>query len=146
MEPGTYVFDGTEVDFKQAGVLTGDDVTIIFMNDAEFGNINGGNGFDLAAPNSGDYAGIAIYADADTMSGDVWKFNGNAVMSILGAIYLPNLDIEYVGGADTYATECTQLIANRISFNGNSGFKNNCAPVGTTDMYGPGASRVALVE
>lgn len=146
LEPGTYVFDGTELDFKNNGLIVGDDVTLIFMNDAEMGNINGGNGFDLAAPDTGDYAGIAIFADPNTMSGDVWKFNGNAVMSIFGAIYLPTLDIEYVGGAGTYATECTQLVANRISFNGNSGFKNNCDPIGAKDIWGPGASSVVLVE
>lgn len=146
LEPGTYVFDGTELNFKNDGLIVGDDVTLIFMNDAEMGNINGGNGFDLSAPDNGDYAGIAIFADRDSMSNDVWKFNGNAVMSIYGAIYLPTLDVEYVGGAGTYATECTQLVANRISFNGNSGFKNNCDPAGVRDIWGPGSSRVALVE
>ncbi len=146
LEPGTYVFDGTELSFKNSGLIAGDDVTLIFMNDAEMDNINGGNGFDLAAPDSGDYAGIAMFADPHTMSNDVWKFNGNAVMSIYGALYLPTLDIEYVGGAGTYATECTQLVANRISFNGNSGFKNNCDPAGAKDIWGPGSSRVALVE
>jgi len=146
LEAGTYVFDGTELDFKNSGLLVGDDVTLIFMNDAELGNVNGGNGFDLSAPDTGVYAGIAIFADPNTMSNDNWKFNGNAVMSIYGAIYLPTLDIEYVGGAGTYATECTQLVANRISFNGNSGFKNNCDPIGAADIWGPGSSRVALVE
>lgn len=146
LEPGTYVFDGTELDFKNDGLIVGDDVTLIFMNDAEMGNINGGNGFDLSAPDTGDYAGIAIFADPNSMSNDVWKFNGNAVMSIYGAIYMPTLDVEYVGGAGTQATECTQLVANRISFNGNSGFKNNCDPVGAKDIWGPGSSRIALVE
>lgn len=146
LEPGTYVFDGTELDFKNDGMIVGDDVTLIFMNNAEMGNINGGNGFDLSAPDSGDYEGIAIFADPHSMSNDVWKFNGNAVMSIYGAIYMPTLDIEYVGGAGTQATECTQLVANRVSFNGNSGFKNNCDPIGAKDIWGPGSSRVALVE
>ncbi len=146
LEPGTYVFDGTELQFGNGGFITGDDVTLIFMNDAEMSNINGGNGFDIAAPNSGDYAGIAIYADRDTMDPAEWRFNGNADMSIYGAIYLPTLDIDYVGGAGTNATACTQLVANRVSFNGNSGFQNNCETAGTSSIPGPGASLVVLVE
>lgn len=146
LDPGTYVFDSTELKFGNDGFIAGDDVTIIFRNDAELSNINGGNGFDISAPNSGDYAGIAFYADRNTMSNTEWKINGNADMSIYGAIYLPTLDIEYVGGAGTNATECTQLVANRISFNGNSGFKNNCDPAGTSAIIGPGSSFVALVE
>ncbi len=146
LEPGTYVFNSTELKFGNGGFVTGDDVTLIFRNNAELSNINGGNGFDISAPNSGDYAGIAMYADRNTMSNTEWKLNGNADMSVYGAIYLPTLDIDYVGGADTNATECTQLVAYRISFNGNSGFKNNCDPAGTSDIFGPGASRIALVE
>jgi len=104
LEPGTYVIDGSELKFGNNGFISGDDVTLIFMNDAEISNVNGGNGFDLAAPNTGPYAGIAMYADRHTMDNEAWKFNGNADMSIYGAIYLPTLDIEYVGGAGTNAT------------------------------------------
>jgi len=146
LEPGTYVIDGSELRFGNSAMITGDDVTLIFMNDAEMSNINGGNGFDLAAPSSGDYAGIAIYADRDTMDPTEWRINGNADMSIYGAIYLPTLDIDYVGGAGTNATGCTQLVANRVSFNGNSGFQNNCDTAGTTSMMGPGTALVVLVE
>ncbi len=146
LEPGVYVFDGTELEFGNGGFIAGDDVTLIFMNDAEIDNVNGGNGFDIAAPSTGDYAGIAIYADRNSMPLNTWKFAGNSDMSILGAIYTPTLDLEYTGGAGTNATECTQLVANRVSFIGNSGFKNNCEPVGTGTILGPGASFVVLVE
>ena len=146
LEPGTYVFDGTELDFGNGGFVVGDNVTLIFMNDAKIDNVNGGNGFDIKAPNSGDYAGIAMYADRHTMTPDSWKFAGNSDMSILGALYLPTLDLEYTGGAGTNSTDCTQLVANRISFIGNSGFKNNCDPVGTGKIVGPGSSFVVLVE
>lgn len=146
LDPGVYVFDGSELKFGNSGFISGDDVTLIFMNDAEISNINGGNGFDIAAPSSGDYSGIAIYGDRNTMSSNAWKFAGNSDMSVLGAIYLPTIDVEYTGGAGTNATECTQLVANRISFIGNSGFKNNCEPVGTGTILGPGASFVVLVE
>ena len=146
LEPGVYVFDGTELDFGNGGFIAGDDVTLIFMNDAELSNINGGNGLDIAAPSTGDYAGIAIYGDRDSMSSAAWRFAGNSDISILGAIYVPTIDLEYTGGSGTNATECTQIVANRVSFIGNSGFKNNCDPVGTGTILGPGASYVVLVE
>ena len=146
LEPGTYVFDGTALDFKNDGFIQGDDVTMIFMNDAKIDNVNGGNGFDISAPSTGDYAGVAMYADRNTMSNQQWDFNGNSDMSVTGALYLPTLDVRYTGGAGTNATECTQLVANRINFIGNSGFKNNCAPIGAKDIWGPGSSSVVLVE
>ncbi len=146
LEPGTYVFDGTELDFGNNGFIAGEDVTLIFMNDGAINNVNGGNGFDISAPDSGDYAGIAMYADRNTMAGEEWKFAGNSDMSILGALYLPTIDLEYAGGAGTNATACTQLVAYRVEFVGNSEFQNNCDPVGTEDMFGPGASQVVLVE
>jgi len=146
LEPGTYVFDGTDLQFGNNGYLTGDDVTLIFRNDAEISSFNGNNGMDISAPDSGDYAGIAIYADRDTMSPNEWDFNGNADLSIYGAIYAPTLDMRYAGGFGANATACTQLIANRVTFIGNSGFENNCDPAGTDSIWGPGASKVVLVE
>ena len=146
LQPGTYVFDGTDLQFGNNGVLVGDDVTIIFRNDAEISSFNGRNGMDISAPDTGDYAGIAIYADRNTMTSNEWTFNGNADLSIYGAIYVPTLDIRYSGGSGTNATECTQLVANRVTFIGNSGFENNCDPAGTDSIFGPGASKVVLVE
>ncbi len=146
LEPGTYVFDGTDLQFGNGGYLSGEDVTLIFRNDAEISSFNGNNGMDVSAPDSGDYAGVAIYADRNTMTTTEWDFNGNADLSIYGTIYAPTLNMRYAGGFGANATACTQLVANRVTFIGNSGFQNNCDPVGAASIWGPGASKVVLVE
>jgi len=146
LEPGTYIFDGTDLSFNSHAALTGDDVTLIFMNDGEISSLNGNNTLDIQAPATGDYAGIAIYADRNTMGSNSWDFQGNADISITGVIYLPTLDIDYGGGAGTNATECTQLVARSIEFRGNSGFATNCDMWGTRDIIGGAFRSVMLVE
>jgi|GEM_PF-240036 len=146
LAPGTYVFDGTELDFQSHGTLVGDDVTLIFMNNGEISGLNGNNTLDIQAPATGDYAGIAIYGDRNSMSSNTWDFQGNADVSITGVVYLPTLNIDYGGGAGTNATECTQLVAYSIEFIGNSGFQSNCDMSGTRDIIGGAFTSVMLVE
>lgn len=146
LQPGTYVFDGTDISFGSHAELHGTDVTLIFMNDGEITSINGNNTIDLEAPKTGDYAGIVMYGDRDTMSSDTWDFNGNADISLTGVIYLPTLDVDYGGGAGTNATQCTQLVAARVNFIGNSGFNSNCEGWGTRDIVGGAYTSVQLVE
>ena len=70
---------------------------------------------------------IAVPAPVKGVS---FKFNGGASQYFGGAIYLPTADATFVGGAAT-STSCTQLIANTISFSGNSSFAINCNSYGT---------------
>lgn len=144
--PGTYIFDGTEINFKAWGELVGDDVTLIFMNDAKITGLNGNNTLNLTAPRSGDYEGIVMYADRETTRSDEWDFKGNADISLTGVVYLPTLDVDYGGGAGTNSTECTQIVANTVSFTGNSGFNSNCEAWGTRDIIGGAYTTVQLVE
>ena len=147
LDPGTYVIDGAEIDFNADAALVGDDVTLIFMNDADITTINNSNRLDLEAPTTGDYAGVVIYGDPDTMSSNSWTFNGQALVSLEGAAYLPTIDLTYVGGAGVLATGCTQLVANTVTFSGNSGFQNNCEPMGLDPIIVTGyGSEVELVE
>lgn len=146
LEPGTYIFDGTQIDFAAWGELVGDDVTLIFMNDAEIDGVNGNNTIDLSAPTTGDYMGIVMYGDRNTMSNANWDFQGNADVSLTGVVYLPTLDLDYAGGAGTNSTECTQIIANSVRFRGNSGLNSNCDAWGTRDIIGGAFTTVQLVE
>ncbi len=146
LEPGTYIFDGTEIDFASHGQLIGDDVTLIFMNDAEIDSVNGNNTIDLSPPTTGDYAGIVLYGDRHTMNNANWSFQGNADVSFTGVVYLPTLDVDYGGGAGTNSTECTQIVANTVNFIGNSGFNSNCDAWGTRDIIGGAFTTVQLVE
>lgn len=146
LAPGTYIFDGTQIDFASHGQLLGDDVTLIFMNDAEVDGVNGNNTINLSAPTTGDYAGIVMYGDRNTMSNANWDFQGNADISFTGVLYLPTLDLEYAGGAGSNSTECTQIVANTVRFRGNSGLNSNCDAWATRDIIGGAFTTVQLVE
>ena len=59
---------------------------------------------------------------------------GGATQNIIGAIYFPEQSVDYSGGSSTGGAQCTQLVAWKISFTGNSGFQNNCADAGTRKL------------
>lgn len=149
LAPGTYIFDGVNIDFGGGAALRGDGVTLIFMNDAELQGINGNNTLDLSAPTTGPYAGIVLYGDRNTQdSNATWNLGGNADISLTGVAYLPTLNVEYGGGAGTNSTECSQLIARTVRFRGNSGFNTNCEGTGVREITSAGGAftTVQLVE
>ena len=56
---------------------------------------------------------------------------GGGTQNITGAIYFPKSTISYSGGASTGGAQCTQLVADKITFTGGSTFNSNCSSVGT---------------
>ena len=115
-------------------------VTLVFAN--------GTNGFpgsiqinaqatiNVTAPTSGATAGIAIFQARSTCPTNGSQacpglLEGGATQNITGAIYFPNNPVSYAGGSSTGgAAQCTQLVANTITFTGGSNFKNNCQGTG----------------
>jgi hypothetical protein len=71
-----------------------------------------------------------IFGDRNMPTGTSFKFNGGSTQYLGGAIYVPNGDVNFAGGAGT-STSCTQLIARSIAFTGNSQFALNCNSYGT---------------
>lgn len=127
---GNFVFDGADLRTKSAWAeLRGDQVTLFFTDNAEFENANGGK-VHLTSKSDGPYAGVLMYGDRDAMSPAIdIKINGNISSRFEGAIYFPNNDLTFVGGA-SLDSECTQLIADTVTFSGNSGIKANCETLG----------------
>jgi hypothetical protein len=56
---------------------------------------------------------------------------GGGTQNINGAIYFPNNAISYSGGSSTAGYQCTQLIADTISYTGGSTFNSQCSSSGT---------------
>lgn len=141
LEPGTYYFDNADLRFNgNSATLNAappDGVTLVFLNGGELGQLNGGD-ISIRAQNSGTFAGIALYGDPESSnSNSDIKINGNQDLSIEGAIYFPNQDIEFSGGSG-FNSSCTQVIGNTIKFTGNSGLTvTDCAPLGTSEITGP---------
>ena len=73
------------------------------------------------------------------------KINGNSTSKIQGVIYFPNQQLTY-NGTGTGTATCTQFVAKRIYWSGNSGLNNftkNCSGTGIQAINAP--LRVRLV-
>ena len=103
---------------------------------------------------SGKWAGMAVYQDRravdDAPTGNITasspnKINGNSTQKVTGVLYFPNQQLTY-NGTGTGTATCTQFVAKRIYWSGNSGLNNftkNCALKGITAITAP--SKVRLV-
>ena len=122
-EPGTYYLDGATLNMKSSSsVIYGYGVSIVFMNGASLFGANGGD-IRIKASTTGPFAGMALYFDKTAQPSDHLKINGNNSSNIEGVIYAPHVSISMNGGANQHS-QCTQVIAAKVWFSGNSGFTN----------------------
>jgi Flp pilus assembly protein TadG len=118
---GQFVFDNFYG--SSNGSLTGDGVTI-FTNHVQ---IDGDPTFNLSAPTSGPYTGILFFGNrAPAYVGSTDKFNGNASSLMTGALYFPTQTVSYLGDFSG-VNGCTQIVADMVSFSGNTNFSANCS-------------------
>jgi hypothetical protein len=138
LHSGIYVINNGSLSVSGNSKLQGNDVTIVLAGNATV-DISGGSIVDIFARTSGPTAGIAIFGKGSGSS----KFLGGASQTIIGAVYLPNQAVNYAGGNELAATKCMQLIANTITFTGNSNFSLDCTgmPIGNI-----GGNLVKLVQ
>jgi hypothetical protein len=109
---------------------------------------------DATAPTTGKWAGMAIYQDRRAVdsapTGNITasspnKINGNTTNKIRGVLYFPNQQLTY-NGSGTGSATCTQFVAKRIYWSGNTGLNNftkNCTMYGMQAITAP--LRVRLV-
>jgi hypothetical protein len=143
--PGIYFIDGGDFTVNGGARLRGAGVTIIFTSSN--GNwptatINGGANIDLRPQTTGTFAGILMFGDRGIPVGTTYKFNGGAFQYLGGAVYFPTGAVDFAGGAGTN-TNCTQLIADTITFTGVSGLEINCAGYGVKPIGIPGVRIVS---
>lgn len=117
LSSGTYYFDDANI--GNNAIITGSGVTIIFSNSANFNNIAGSTTFNLTAPSSGQYQGIAM-ASLSSSSGNGLNFRGTTGFS--GSLYFPNATVTFRGNTNP---TCIQLIADKIQFNGSATLNND---------------------
>ena len=146
LNPGVYYIEGSGLDVAGGATLSGTGVTLVFTssNGSNYAGakINGGAVVNLTAPTTGPFAGIVMFGDRNMPVGTSFTFNGGSTQSFTGALYLPKGDVKFAGGANT-DTGCTQLIADTITFTGNSNFAINCTGTGTKPLA---STNIALVE
>jgi len=146
MNPGIYFIDRGSLQMAGGATLQGTGVTIIFTsstgNNYADATINGGATLAITAPTTGPTAGIAIFGDRSMPLGTTFKFNGGDNQVLGGAVYVPHGTLQYAGGNNAN-TNCTQVIADTVTFVGNSLLKINCSGFGTRPI---GTSMASLVE
>ncbi|WP_165820272.1 pilus assembly protein TadG-related protein [Microvirga sp. KLBC 81] len=131
---GLYVITSGELKVNNNATLKATGATFFFANNTT-ASISGSAVLDLTAPTTGMFAGLVFYGasceDAPTECGEVFKITGNSsTTSIKGAIYLPGSTIEFLGGTNA-SSSCLQIIADKVTFTGNSEIEMGAACAGT---------------
>jgi len=144
--PGIYYLDSLTV--NGGATLIGNGVTLVFIarNGTYQSNplkIAGGAIVSLTAPISGPTAGIVIFGDRNMPTNTSFQFNGGSTQIFNGAIYVPKGRVTFSGGSGT-SNACTQLVADTVTFTGNSNFKIGCSN-GTQEIGSTPAS-VKLIQ
>ncbi len=155
-EPGTFVIDAGDFEAGGNATMTGTGVSFVFTadNPNNIGGlkITGGPTANLTAPGSegGIYAGVLFYQDqaAPSYQGSGLILNsvlGGSTTSFNGAIYFPNQEVKFSGGASN-ANSCLQIIARKVTFTGNADIAHDPAACDTMQAERIDQVRVAVAE
>jgi Flp pilus assembly protein TadG len=154
LKDGVYFIHGGSVNIQ--GLLNLTNATLILSNKdlgattATVGSLdaNASGQINATAPTTGKWAGMAIYQDRraydSAPTGNITasspnKINGNSTNKIRGVVYFPNQQLTY-NGTGTGTATCTQFVAKRLYWSGNSGLNNftkNCEAFGMTAITAP---------
>jgi Flp pilus assembly protein TadG len=128
--------------------------TIVLTNktsSSPIGNVtsngNAGAQFNISAPLSGPFKGLALYQDRRAGDCDNCnKINGNNSSIITGAIYFPSQELQYNGNGTDVAT-CTMFVARRLNFTGNSSTSNKFKKLSDCTAFGlPSSATIRMVR
>jgi hypothetical protein len=156
---GLFLVDGGSVNIQGKLFLT--NATLVMTNKSSSStatigtmDMNANGQISATAPTTGKWAGMSIYQDrraVDTApTGNITasspnKINGNSTAKIQGVVYFPSQQVTY-NGTGTGTATCTQFVAKRLYWSGNSGlnsFTKNCPGTGINAINAP--LRVRLV-
>ena len=139
--PGVYYID-TIFDLENGVTINGSGVTLIFnpTGDASFKIEMMNNAtWNLIAPTSGPYQGIAIMQKSGAPS--AFTFRNNHVFNIQGALYFPTQGVTFRNNFNSNV--CTQVVALTVVLAENATMKAVCPGSGIRDV---GGSTIALIE
>ena len=143
LNSGVYFIDaGTFKINSGATVTSASGGVTIFLTKQDSGpkyadvSINGGATVDMSAQTSGDYAGLLFYQDDDTPLSppSTHTINGGASIDLTGALYFPNGNVNYTGGAETGSGSCMQIVAQTVSFSSDAKMNINCSGSGMSSL------------
>jgi hypothetical protein len=150
-EPGTYVITGSSsgsgslhVTGNQATIV-GSDVTFYTDGDSTI-NLAGNGVVDLAAPMTGNYAGILFYGDPDAPTTTSHTVTGNADMLYEGYMYFRTAELKVNGNGNGEASNYVGAVARSIRFGGNGEMVFAYDPTDPNVPIIAGGSTVTMVE
>jgi hypothetical protein len=145
LSAGIYYINGSSLSVAGNASITGTGVTLVFTGSgSKWGTASIGSNanVNLTAPTSGSTQGIVMYGDRNMPVGTAFSLTGGSTQTFSGALYLPKAALSYSGG-DGSTTSCTKIIADTVTFTGNSNVQVNCAGLGTAAI---GTQTAQLVE
>jgi len=149
--PGTYVISGSSggsgslhVTGNQA-TLTGDDVTFYTDGDSTI-DVAGNGTVDLAAPHTGNYAGILFFGDPDAPPTTSHTVTGNGDMMYEGYMYFRTAELKVNGNGSGEASTYVGAVARTIRFGGNGEMVFAYDPTDANVPVIAGGSTVTMVE
>jgi hypothetical protein len=134
MAPGTYYLDSTDFDVQGTVTIQGTGGETIILTGADPGSVtvNANSNVQLTAPTSGTYANMLFIGNGP----DSNTINGNNLSSYDGAMYFPNAEVNFAGNT-AQMTQCAMVVANFVTFTGNSTMQNDTSTcVADTQVQG----------
>ena len=139
---------------------SGSGLTVVFSGTngsythAPTDNTNGSGGaLNIAAPNSGNWSGVAVYQDPSLTSGvDVSAAGNSPTWDITGLIYMPHAALTLKGAIDksNFGHQCVVMVADNFQISGTGGILKTdigeCPQAGLTMPTAviPGAAQLVL--
>ena len=137
--------------------LSGSGVTVIFSGTEGHCATSythaptGGGTFDIAAPTSGTWSGVALYQDPRLTSGvDISAAGNSPTWDISGLVYTPHASVTFSGAVNKASNGlgCFALVADNVTINGTGSIlsEGQCDAAGLTMPTGQVPSRGKLVS
>jgi hypothetical protein len=150
-EPGTYVItdsNGNPGSLHVTGnhaSVEGDDITVYTDGESTI-NIGGQGEVDLAAPTTGNYAGMLFYGDPYASESTSHSVTGNANMLYEGYMYFRTAELKVNGNGNGEASNYVGAVARTIRFGGNGEMLFQYDPTDPNVPVIAGGSTVTMVE
>lgn len=142
LSPGVYFVD-QRMNIGNGVTLTGTGGVTIIINGDYAISVGNNLGLTLTAPTTGATAGFAMISPASNSAFLTQRISNNASINVRGVLYFPSQAVVLSNNGLSGESDCTQLVARRVTFENNIAFRNSCDGVGLTSA---GASGVKLIE
>lgn len=121
LDPGIYVIKDGAFQVKSTSRLAGDGVGFFFVGDDAGVKFEDKASISLAAPESGEMAGVLFWQSVGVKGADKFEIYSNDVDRLVGTIYLPDADFVAAATADVAEDSAyTAIIAKRIHLGKNT--------------------------